>query len=151
MDPIQAEDIARFCHDSEANCLGPCSRGDPPHPGTWCPGVGDGIGDIVRVWLQDEDLNRALFDIPLAAADIGSKDADQWVHFVLSVSHKSIFVVLDGEPISTYGYPLNDCRGCEDWAQTAENLAWPDPTDLTAGTHVVETENEVGWWCSFTV
>ena len=86
------------------------------------------VHDIIRTWLVDEDLNRASFDVSLNDARSGSNQADQWVHLVLSVSRTSIVMYIDGQPVSEYGFQTDSRRAT--WMLTAENLAWPDPTNL---------------------
>ena len=87
-------------------------------------------GDVIRTWLVDENRQIAVFDAPLNSTRSGGYVTDQWVHMILMVDHDSAQVFLDGRAVPSYGFPLNQCGGCEDWAQSADNLAWPDPSSF---------------------
>ena len=84
-------------------------------------------GDIIRTWLVDDSRHRGVFDTAMNNTQSGGYVSDQWIHLILMVDHTSIQMYLDGVEMRSFGYPLNQCDGCETWAQTGENIAWPIP------------------------
>ena len=85
-----------------------------------CGSEGDSTlnGDLIRTILRDNNDNNARFDFKLSeAADNGYINAN-WFHIVLSVSHDSIQVFLDGKAVNDYGYRTarcamyTDCTDC---------------------------------------
>lgn len=57
--------------------------------------------------------------------------SDTWVHIGLSVDHGSINTFIDGRPAATNQIGFSPASYETDWAQTAANLAYPDPTTLS--------------------
>lgn len=93
-------------------------------------------GNIIRTTLVDENGNQAVFDTSLDSAREGDWIVDEWAHMSLSVDHRKIQMIIDGQQVAAtdIGYPLDLCDGCEAWVQTAANLAWPDPMNITGPT-----------------
>ena len=118
----------------------PTTRGgDPWEDGNsnvniWLGCASNGIGssvqseedktDIVRIWLQDDDNNKGVFDVGLDSARSGGYVTDQWVHLVLSVGRTRLQVFMDGLPAQRYGFPTNWSDRGEDWVFSDDNMAW---------------------------
>ena len=69
----------------------------------------------MRIWLQDDDNNKGVFDVGLDSARSGGYVTDQWVHLVLSVGRTRLQVFMDGLPAQRYGFPTNWSDRGEDW------------------------------------
>eukprot|EP01044_Picomonas_judraskeda_P024649 COSAG03_NODE_6873_length_993_cov_1.034676_1_plen_116_part_10 len=90
-------------------------------------------GDIVRTILVDDasPRQRMSFDWSLnSAADNGPANR-QWVHMILSVTHGSTQVFVDGLPAATYGFGLDDpddtdptSMHANQWMRTVGKLAY---------------------------
>ena len=91
-------------------------------------------GDIIRVWLTDENRNQGVMDVSLSQARSGGYVTDQWIHMLLMVDHREVQMYLDGRKVGDdgFGYPLDSCGGCHLWAGTSRNLLWPNPNDIDA-------------------
>jgi hypothetical protein len=83
-------------------------------------------GDVIRVLFSDDDGQQGVFDAPMLDAYGSGFVTSMWVHFVLAMDTDGARVFIDGNDISRdLGFPENN-RWIR-WAQTPDNLAWPDP------------------------
>lgn len=93
-----------------------------------------GNGDIIRIAMQDDDGGRYLFDAPLIDAAGGGYVTSMWIHLALTVSRTGARLFLDGVDVSDhFGHPEPTNRWVR-FAQTHENMAYPDPTSFHPGT-----------------
>ena len=93
-----------------------------------------GSGDIIRIAMQDDDAGRYLFDAPLIDAAGGGYVTSMWIHLALTVSRTGARLFLDGVDVSDhFGHPEPTNRWVR-FAQTYENMAYPDPTNFHPGT-----------------
>eukprot|EP01043_Picozoa_sp_COSAG02_P014239 COSAG02_NODE_584_length_19995_cov_3.209439_1_plen_2268_part_10 len=93
-----------------------------------------GSGDIIRIAMQDDQQRRYLFDTPLVNAASAGFVTSMWIHFALAVDTTGARVFLDGVDVSdSFGHPEPTNRWVL-FAQTYENLAWPDPKAFQPGT-----------------
>lgn len=82
-------------------------------------------GDVIRVTFSDDAQQQGVFDVPMLDADGGGYVTSMWVHFVLAFDRDGTRVFVDGRDVSGHiGFPKNN-RWIR-WAQTPENIAWPD-------------------------
>ena len=92
-----------------------------------------GSGDIIRIAMTDDASRRYLWDTPLINAAGGGFVTSMWIHFALAMSRSGARVYLDGVDMSdSFGHPEPTNRWVE-FAQTHENLAWPDPQNFQPG------------------
>lgn len=87
-------------------------------------------GKIIRVLLADAAGTKATFDVPAAVEMTGGYVTDSWVHIALSVSSNKITTCVDGRQVDQFGFSPPSYE--TDWAQTDANVAYPDPSHLTA-------------------
>lgn len=112
-------------------------------------------GDIVRTILVDDasPRQRMSFDWSLnSAADNGPANR-QWVHMILSVTHGSTQVFVDGLPAATYGFGLDDpddtdptSMHANQWMRTVGNLAYEasEGQDVFSGPIVMQNGHKWG-------
>ena len=91
-------------------------------------------GDLVRTIIVDDATprQRMAFDWSLSSVADNGPANRQWVHMVLSVRHEQTQVFVDGLPVSTYGFGLDDPEDTNPDTMTqnawmtdaAENLAY---------------------------
>ena len=89
-------------------------------------------GKIIRVLLADMMGTKATFDIPASTELTGGYVTDTWVHIALSVSSNTITTCIDGRQVTSDQVGFSPASYETDWAQTAANVAYPDPSQLTA-------------------
>ena len=87
-------------------------------------------GDFIRVLAGDHANNKVAFDISTTSERTGGYVTDTWAHLAVSIDGpgQSISSYVDGQQVTSFGFANNG----DDWAQSADNLAYPDPTSLTA-------------------
>ena len=87
-------------------------------------------GDFIRVLGGDHANNHFAFDISTTSERSGGYVTDTWAHLAVSVDGpgQAINTYVDGQQVTTFGFANNG----DDWARSADNLAYPDPTHLIA-------------------
>lgn len=99
-------------------------------------------GDIIRFIGTDDAAQNFVFDAPMKDAVGGGFVTSMWVHLVLAMDTDGARVFIDGRDItSDLGHP-QPSRWIR-YAQTRDNLAWPNPArfgewigrDMKGGAH----------------
>ena len=87
-------------------------------------------GDFIRVLAGDHENNKIAFDISTTSELTGGYVTDTWAHLAVAFDGpgRSINSYIDGEQVTSFGFANNG----DDWAQSPDNLAYPNPTQLSA-------------------
>ncbi len=88
-------------------------------------------GKIIRFLLADDAGSKASFDVPASLEQSGGYVTDSWVHVALSVSANQITTCIDGREVTPDQVGFSPPTYETDWAQTENNVAYPDPSHLT--------------------
>jgi hypothetical protein len=89
-------------------------------------------GDFIRILAGDHANNKVAFDISTTSERAGGYVTDTWAHLAVSFDGpgQSINSYVDGQQVTSFGF--SNVHDGDDWAQSTDNLAYPNPNHLTA-------------------